>query len=65
LNPGGGKLKLNLLILILKWPLIVVVSIWLLVVELLEHPGALIRCETTLHIYPIWQLIPTLEGELL
>lgn len=44
---GGGKFNINNLILMLRWPVIAVVGIWILVVEMLEHPSALSRGDTT------------------
>lgn len=47
MESDGGKLKLNRLILMLRWPVIAVIGIWYLIVELLEHPGALVRWDAT------------------
>jgi signal transduction histidine kinase len=47
LNSGGGKIKLYQLVLALRWPIIGIVGISILILELIEHPGALTRWDTT------------------
>lgn len=44
---SGGKIKLNRLIRVLRWPVIAVIGVWFLFLEILEHPGALIQLDTT------------------
>jgi len=47
LKSSGGKLKLNQVILFLRWPIIAFIGVWYLVLEILEHPGALVRWDIT------------------
>ena len=47
MKTGTGIINLNQLILMLRWPVIAVIGIWYLYVELVEHPGALVRWDST------------------
>ena len=47
MNTGTGRINLNQLILVLRWPILAVIGIWYLIIELLEHPGALMRWDST------------------
>ena len=47
MNTGTGRINLNQLILVLRWPILAVIGIWYLYVELVEHPGALMRWDST------------------
>jgi hypothetical protein len=38
---GAKKQNLNQYLLMLRWPVIIIIGIWILVVELLEHPDVL------------------------
>ncbi len=49
MKTSGGNFKLNQLILMLRWPIIAVVGILILVLEMLEHPGALVRGDSTFY----------------
>ena len=44
---GVKKQNLNRLILMLRWPVIAIIGIWILIVELLEHPGGLVSGDIT------------------
>lgn len=47
MKSGGGNLKLNHVIRVIRWPIIAFVGIWILVGELFEHPGALTHWDST------------------